>query len=219
LKNRLLPDLALKVVINGLLDSAWGSGHRKTIVRFFVYGDHVNIGVGEGNIKKWEIDALNASPIRHEPFEIKRLDIIQVPGIKYVPGGKISGMPQELIPVKSREIRILVNDEERFIFPAYKCFDINFGKRRILSIISPKTSVKDIVETSHPAFPKEKYRGRVENVEVKAEALRPFFERSYGIAVLRKAISIFKSENSVQGFPLLGSRDIEIILRNVKNYS
>ncbi|HIE18320.1 TPA: hypothetical protein EYP75_01195 [Candidatus Bathyarchaeota archaeon] len=212
MKSRLLPDLALKVVLSGLLDSAWGSGKRRTIVRFFVHGNRLNIGVGEGNIKKWEIDALNASPIEHEWFEIKHLDTIHVPGIKYIPGGKTSGMPRELIPVKSKDICVFFSDAERAVFPAYKCFDINLGKRRVISIISPRTLVRDVVETVHPSFPKEKYRGKVSNVEVEIESLKSFFERDYGVGILRKT-GLLKTKNLIEGFPLLGSKDVKVILK------
>ena len=57
-------------MLSGLLDSAWGSFSRSTIVRFFVYGNYVRIGVGEGNINQWEIDALKAAPIEYEWFKV-----------------------------------------------------------------------------------------------------------------------------------------------------
>jgi len=214
LKGRLLPDLALKVVLASLLDSIWGNGRRRTIVRFFVHGNRVEIGVGEGNIKEWEIDALRASPIHHEWFKIGHLDKTYVPGIKYVPGGKTFGMPQELIPVKSGDICVFVSDVKRIIFPAYRCFDINLGEERILSIISPSTVIRDIAETAHPAFSKEKHGGKVNNVEVKLEALKYFFERGYGIGILRKT-SLLNIKNQTEAFPLLGNKDIKIILTKI----
>ena len=207
-----MPDLVLKVILSGLLDSIWGSGHRRTIVRFFVHGNRLNIGVGEGNIKEWEIDALRASPIEHEWFEVKNLDVIHVQGIKYVPGGKTSGMPRELIPVKSRDICVFVSDAERAVFPAYRCFDINLGKRRVISIISPRTLVRDVTEAVHPSFPKKKYKGKVSNVEVEVKSLESFFERDYGIGILRKS-RLLKTRNLIEGFPLLGKENLEMILK------
>lgn len=201
----------LKVVLSGLLDSAWGSFSRSTIVRFFVYGNYVRIGVGEGNINQWEIDALRASPIQHERFKIEQLDTFYVPGVKYVPEEKVSGMPRGLIPVKSRDVHIFISEVEHAIFPAYRCFDINLGEGRILSIISPRTIIKDIVETTHPAFPKEKYRGKINNVEVNLAALNSFFEKGYGIGMLRKVGSL-KVKNPIECFPLLGNGDINILL-------
>ncbi|MCS7120872.1 MAG: hypothetical protein RMJ07_06360 [Nitrososphaerota archaeon] len=96
MKDRLLPDLALKVVLSGLLDSAWGNFSRSTIVRFSVYRKNVRVGVGEGNIHQWEIDALRAAPIEHEWFKVKQPNVIRVTGVKYVPGGKVSGMLESL---------------------------------------------------------------------------------------------------------------------------
>ena len=199
-------------MLSGLLDSAWGSFRRSTIVRFFVYGNYVRIGVGEGNINQWEIDALRASPIQHEWSKIEQLNTFYVPGVKYIPGGKASGMPRELIPVKSRDVYIFISQVEHAIFPAYRCFDINLGERRILSIISPRTIIRDIVETIHPAFPKRKYRGKVNNVEVNLASISSFFERGYGIGILRKVGSL-KVKNPIEGFPLLGNGDIKILLK------
>jgi len=212
LNDRLLPDLALKVVLSGLLDSAWGSFSRSTIVRFFVYGNYVRIGVGEGNINQWEIDALRASPIQHKWSKIEQLNTFYVPGVKYVPGGKASGMPRELIPVKSLDVHVFISDVERAIFPAYRCFDINLGEGRILSIISPRTIIRDVVETTHPAFPKQKYRGKINNVEINSVAINSFFEKGYGIGMLRKVGSL-KVNNPIEGFPLLGNCDIKILLK------
>jgi hypothetical protein len=98
------------------------------------------------------------------------------------------------------------------IFPAYRCFDINFGERRILSILSPRTLVRDIAEAVHPAFPEEKYRGRVNNVEVKADTLNDFLEKSYGIGMLRRGGSV---KVRVEAFPLLGGEDIKVILESI----
>jgi len=217
LENRLLPDLDLKVVLSGLLDSSWGNFSRSAIVRFFVYGNTVRIGVGEGNINQWEIDALRASPIQHEWFKIEELNMISVPGIKYVPGEKASDMPRELIPVRSTDVWIYVSDIERAIFPAYRCFDINLGGGKILSIISPRTIKRDIVETVHPAFPKERYRGKVNNVEVEVGPLSRFFDRGYGIGILKKAGSKIKGE--IEGFPLLGKGDIGAIFELINQNS
>ena len=216
LNDRLLPDLALKVVLSGLLDPRWGSFSRSAIVRFFVYGNYVRIGVGEGNINQWEIDALRASPIQHEWFKIEELNMISVPGIKYVPGEKASGMPRELIPVRSTDVWIYVSDVERAIFLAYRCFDINLGKGRMISIISPRTIIRDFVETIHPAFPKERYRGKVNNVEVKLEALRRFFERGYGIGTLKKTSSL-NIKGQFEGFPVLGREDIMRVIHSVES--
>gem|GEM_PF-852499 len=212
--DRLLSDLALKVVLSGLLDTTWGNFSRSAIVRFFVYGNKVRIGIGEGNIHQWEIDALREAPIEHEWFRIERLDTIYVEGIKYVPGGKVSGMPRELIPVKSKDVSIFVGEEERGFFSAYRCFDINLGKGRALSIISPRSVIKDVVETVHPAFPNRRCRGRINNVEVDAEVLRGFFEKGYGIGILRKKGSL-KIGDQMEGFLLLGKDDLRIILERI----
>lgn len=217
MRPRLLPDLTLKVVLNGLLDSSWGNGHRKTIVRLFVYRENVRVGVGEGNIKGWEIDALRAAPVKGEWSRVGRFNVFYVPGMKYVPGSRVSGMPQELIPVKSGDIHLYVDDGERILFPAYRCFDIDLGARRILSIISPGTVAKDVVETVHPAFPKETYKGKVDNVEVKAESLVPFFERGYGIGVLKR-VGLLNVRGAFKYFPLLGVGDIQLILREVERH-
>ena len=210
----MLPDLALKVVLSGLSDSAWGSFSRSMIVRFFVYGNYVRIGVGEGNIHQWEIDALRAAPIEHEWSKVEQPDAIWVTGTKYVPAGKVSGMPRELIPVHSRDVHIFISDAERAIFPAYRCFDINLGEGRMISIVSPRTVIRDVVETVHPAFPKERYRGRINNVEVSKDALSGFFEKGYGIGILRKKGSL-KVGNQMEGFPVLGKGDLRILLERV----
>jgi hypothetical protein len=213
--DRLLPDLALKVVLSGLLDPAWGSFSRSTIVRFFVYGNDVRIGVGEGNIWQWEIDALRASPIRHEWFKVEQPPTIWVEGIKYVPGEKASGMPRGLIPVHRRDVHVFIGDSERVIFPAYRCFDINLGKGRIISIISPRTMVSDVVETIHPAFPKERYRGRISNVEVNVETLSGFLEKGYGIGILKRKGSLTVGDQ-MEGLPLLGKGDLRILLERLE---
>jgi hypothetical protein len=214
LKDRLLPELALKVVLSGLLDSAWGGLSRSMIVRFFVYGNYVRIGIGEGNIHQWEIDALKASPIQHEWFKIEGLNMISVPGIKYVPGEKASGMPRELIPVSSTDVWIYVNDIERAIFPAYRCFDLDLGKGRMISIISPRTIVRDYVKTIHPAFPQKRYHGKINNVEINLATIISLFEKGYGIGILRKSGSL-KIKNPIECFPLLGKEDIKIILKQL----
>jgi hypothetical protein len=202
----------MKVILSGLLDSSWGNFHRSTIVRLTVYGNYVKIGVGEGSIHQWELDVLRDTPIKREWINIEMPAIAYIEGIKYIPEKKTSGMPRGLLPVKSRDVSIFVSDKMRMIFPAYRCFDINFGEQRILSILSPKTLVKDISETTHPAFPKEKYHGRVHNVEVKAEALSRFFKADYGIGMLGKR-DIVRGE--VKAFPLLGREDVKVILSNM----
>ena len=199
-------------MLSGLLDSAWGRLSRSTIVRFFVRGNNVAIGVGEGSIWQWEIDALKSSPIQHEWFKIEQLDTVFVPGIKYVPGRRVSGMPRELMPVKSCDVQIFVSRVEKAIFTAYRCFDINLGKGRILSIISPRTTVRDIVETSHSSFPKEKYRGKINNVEIDLGAINSLLEKGYGIGVLRKVRSL-KVKKPIEGFPLLGDSDLKLLLK------
>ena len=214
LENRLLPDLDLKVVLSGLLDPRWGNFSRSAIVRFFVYGNTVRIGVGEGNINQWEIDALRASPIQHEWSKIEQLNTISVPGLKYVPGEKASGMPRELIPVNSTEIRIYVSDIEHAIFPAYRCFDINLEKGRMISIISPRTIIRDYAKTIHPAFPQKRYHGKINNVEINFASIISLFEKGYGIGILRKSGSL-KVKNPIEGFPLLGKEDINIILKQL----
>ena len=214
--DRLLPDLALKVVLSGLLDTKWGNFSRSTIVRFFVYGNYVRIGVGEGNINQWEIDALKAVPIEHEWFKIEQPNMILVDGIKYVPGGKASGMPRELIPVKSRDVSVFVDEAEQGVFSAYKCFDINLGRGHVLSVISPRSVTRDVVETVHPAFPNSRYRGRVNNVEVNVDVLSGFFEKGYGIGILRKKGSL-KIGDQMEGFPVLGKVDIEILLERINS--
>ncbi|MBS7615299.1 hypothetical protein KEJ18_06190 [Candidatus Bathyarchaeota archaeon] len=214
-QQRLLPDSALKVVLSGLLNSTWGSFNRSTIVRFFVYGNNVKIGVGEGSIHQWEIEALKDSPIRHEWFRLEHLDETYVEGIKYVPGGKVSGMPQELIPVKSRDIKIFYDETIHGLFSAYRCFDINFENGRILSIIGQRSIIKDVVETVHPAFPNHKYHGRVNNVEVDAKILSHFIKKGYGIGILRRKGSI-KIEKVMEGFPILGISDIMEVSYSLK---
>ena len=212
--DRLLPDLALKVVLSGLMDSRWGNFSRSTIVRFFIYGNKVRIGIGEGNINQWEIDALREAPIEHEWFKVEQPNMIWVEGIKYVPGGKVSGMPRELIPVRSRDVSVFIDEAEHGVFSAYRCFDINLGKGHVLSIISPRNVTRDVIETVHPAFPNRRYHGRINNVEVNVEALSGFFEKGYGIGILRKKGSL-KIGDQIEGFPLLGKGDIEIVLERV----
>jgi len=212
MKMRLLPDMVLKVVLSGLLDATWGKDYRSTIVRFFVYEERVRIGVGEGNIKQWEIDALRSSPIRHEWFKIEHLNMTYVPGIKYVPEKKVSGMPRGLIPLRSADVHIFISDVEHAIFPAYRCFDIDLGERRTLSIISPRTIIRDVAETTYPPSPKERYRGKINNVEVKVETLNEFFQRGYGIGILRK-VGRLKIKSPIEAFPLLGKDDIRVLLK------
>ncbi|MEM2889127.1 MAG: hypothetical protein QXI71_05915 [Candidatus Bathyarchaeia archaeon] len=214
-QQRLLPGSVLKVVLSGLLNSTWGSFNRSTIVRFFVYGNNVKIGVGEGSIHQWEIDALNASPIQHEWFKIENLNEIYVEGIKYVPGGKVSGMPRELIPVKSRDIKIFYDEMRHGLFSAYRCFDINFGNGRILSIIGQRSIIKDMVETIHPAFPNHRYRGRVNNVELDVKVLSHFIKKGYGVGILRRKGSIRIGE-VMEGFPVLGIGDIMEVSNSLK---
>jgi len=216
LGGRLIPDSVMKVILSGLLNSSWGNFHRSTIVRFTVYGNYVKIGIGEGSIHQWELDILRSTPIKHEWTPIEMPRIIYVEGIKYVPEMKISGMPRGLLPVYSRDVHLFIDDKSRMIFPAYRCFDINFGEQRTLSLISPKTLVKDIAETAHPSFPKEKYRGKVHNVEVKAETIIKLFEGEYGIGVLRKRSAI---RGEIEYFPILGRDDIKIIFRSIKENS
>jgi len=213
LNGRLIPDLAMKVILSGLLDSSWGNFHRSTIVRLTVYGNYVKIGVGEGNIYQWELDALRDAKIKHDWVIIEDPRIEYVEGIKYIPEKKFSGMPRGLLPVQSREVRIFISDELQMIFPAYRCFDINFGMRRTLSILSPRTLVRDFAQTIHPAFPREKYRGRVDNVEVKAEVLKYLFNRGYGVGILRKRSALM---GEMEAFPLLGSEDVAILLSSVE---
>ncbi|MEM1997733.1 MAG: hypothetical protein QXZ27_06790 [Candidatus Bathyarchaeia archaeon] len=95
---RLIPAPAMKAILSGLLNSSWGNFHRSTIVRFTVYGNHVEIGIGEGNMYQWELDALKGVSIKHEWVTVKMLEIAQVEGVKYVPEKKVSGMPRGLLP-------------------------------------------------------------------------------------------------------------------------
>ncbi len=203
----------MKVILSGLLDSSWGNFHRSTIVRLTVYGNHVKIGVAEGNLHQWELDALRDTPIEHEWISIEMPETQYVEGIKYISEKKVSDMPRGFLPVQSRNIFLFVSDEMRMVFPAYRCFDIDFGNQRILSILSPKTLVKDAAEATHPAFPKEKYHGRVHNVEVKAEALGRFLNADYGIGMLGKR-DVIKGE--IKAFPLLGGEDMKVILNNIR---
>lgn len=218
MSNRFIPDLVMKVILSGLLNSSWGNFHRSTIVRLTVYGNHVKIGIGEGNIRQWELDALRDNPIRHEwvNIDIDNLRRIYVEGIKYIPERKVSGMPKGLLPIQSGNVSLFVSDERRMIFPAYRCFDINFGEQRILSILSPKTLVRDTAETAHPAFPGEKYRSRVHNVEVKAEVLGELFRMNYGVGILRKRSAI---KGEADFFPLFGGEDIKVILNYIHKSS
>jgi hypothetical protein len=212
LEDRLMPDLAIKVILSGLLDSSWGIFHRSTIVRLTVYDNQVKIGVGEGNMHLWELDAIRETKIKREWVTIDAPRITWVEGIKYIPERKISEMPRGLLPLRNKYVYLFVSDEMQMIFPAYKCFDINFGEQSILSILSPKTLIRDFAEVSHPVFSEEKYYGRVENVEVKAEALAKFFKKGYGIGILRKKNAL---RNKIEAFPLLGRGDIEIIFQRL----
>ncbi|MBS7609315.1 hypothetical protein KEJ36_00880 [Candidatus Bathyarchaeota archaeon] len=115
-------------------------------------------------------------------------------------------MPRGLLPVQNRNIFLFISDGMRMVFPAYRCFDIDFGNQRILSILSPKTLVKDVAKTTHPAFPEEKYHGRVHNVEVKAETFGRFLNADYGIGILRKRDTI---KGEIIAFPLLGREDVK----------
>jgi hypothetical protein len=212
LNGRLLPDPIIKVILSGLLDSSWGNFHRSTIVRFTVYRNYLEIGIGEGSIHMWELNILRDNPVRHEWINIDAPRLAYVEGVKYVPETKVSGMPRGLLPVQSKDICVFISDERQMIFPAYRCFDINFGERRILSILSPSTLVRDIAEAVHPVFRREKYRGRVHNAEVNAEALSRYLKSGYGIGILRR-VSIVREE--IKAFPLLGGEDIKIILDNL----
>ncbi|MEM2789655.1 MAG: hypothetical protein QW236_04865 [Candidatus Bathyarchaeia archaeon] len=212
---RLIPAPAMKAILSGLLNSSWGNFHRSTIVRFTVYGNHVEIGIGEGNVYQWELDALKGVSIKHEWVTVKMLEIAQVEGVKYVPEKKVSGMPRGLLPTRSGSVYIFISDDLNMMFPAYRCFDINFGGRRILSILSPRSLVRDTAEAVHPAFPREKYRGRVNNVEVEAGALSRFFRDGYGIGVLRKRGAV---KGEMKAFPLLGGDDIKVILESLSEY-
>ncbi|MEM2027412.1 MAG: hypothetical protein QXJ13_07350 [Candidatus Bathyarchaeia archaeon] len=211
-KERFMPAPAMKAILSGLLNPSWGKFHRSTIVRLAVYGNRVEIGIGEGNMYQWELDAIRSAPIEHDWINVRALGTVGIEGIKYVPEKKVSGMPRGLLPVQSGRVYVFVSDDLGAIFPAYRCFDINFGERRILSIISPRTLIRDIVEVVHSAFPNERYRGRVNNVEVKAEELDRFFKMNYGIGVLRKRGSV---KSSVEAFPLLGGKDIKIIVEEI----
>ncbi len=212
--NQLLPELVLKVVLSGLLNSKWGKFNRSTIVRFFIYGNNVKIGVGEGNIHQWEIDALRSCPIRREWRKVEPPVLSTIPGIKYVPGDKNFGMPRELIPIKASNVQIFVDYAAKMIFPAYRCFDINLGIHRIISIISPKTLVKDVAEAFHPSLPKRKYRRRVNNVEVSVETLSPFIKKGFGISVLRSRGG-FGMGDKTETLPLLGNHDLLRILEKI----
>jgi hypothetical protein len=75
--------------------------------------------------------------------------------------------------------------------------------------------VRDIVKTTHPTYPQEKYKGKVDNVEVKVETLNEFFQRGYGIGILRK-VGRLKIKSPIEAFPLLGIEDIRIILEQAK---
>ncbi|MEM2341041.1 MAG: hypothetical protein QXX94_03490 [Candidatus Bathyarchaeia archaeon] len=211
-KDRLIPAPVMKAILSGLLNPSWGNFHRSTMVRLVVYGNRVEIGIGEGNIYQWELDAIKSAPIEHEWINIESLEMVSIEGIKYVPEKKVSGMPRGLLPTQSGRIYIFVSDDLGAIFPAYRCFDVNFGERRILSIISPRTLIRDIAEAVHPSFPNEKYRGRVNNVEVKAEELDRFFKMNYGVGVLKKRSSV---KSSVKAFPLLGGEDIKTIIEEI----
>lgn len=87
----------MKVILSELLDSSWGNFHRSTIVRLTVYGNHVKIGVGEGSVHQWELDALRDTPIKHEWISIEMPEALYVEGIKYIPEKKVSGMPRGLL--------------------------------------------------------------------------------------------------------------------------
>ncbi|MEM1530649.1 MAG: hypothetical protein QW502_03155 [Candidatus Bathyarchaeia archaeon] len=214
-KGRLIPAQVMKAILSGLLNSSWGSFHRSTIVRLTVHGNHVKIGIGEGNIYQWELDALKSVSVKHEWVTVKELEIAQVEGVKYVPEKKFSGMLRGLLPAQSEGVCIFISDDLGMVLPAYRCFDINFGERRILSIISPRSLIRDTAEVVHPAFPKEKHRGRVNNVEVGAEALSIFFRKGYGIGVLRKRGAM---KGEMEAFPLLGGEDIKVILESLDEH-
>ncbi|MCS7120391.1 MAG: hypothetical protein RMJ07_01815 [Nitrososphaerota archaeon] len=209
-----LPELALKVVLSGLLNSRWGRFNRSTIVRFFIYGNNVKIGIGEGNIHQWEIDALNTSPIRREWHKIKMPNIVTVAGTKFIPGSKIFGMPRELIPVRSNDIKIFISNSDKMIFPAYRCFDIDFGMGRVISVISPKTLIKDIEEAVHQTLPNKRYRRRVDNVEVNIETLTPIINKGFDIGVLKRKAGL-SEWNEIEALPVLGQHDLLVILENL----
>ncbi|MEM1543384.1 MAG: hypothetical protein QXH97_03795 [Candidatus Bathyarchaeia archaeon] len=214
-KGRLIPAPVMRAILSGLLNSSWGRFHRSTIVRLTVYGNYVEIGIGEGNIYQWELDALKGASIKHEWVAVRVLEIAQVEGIKYIPEKEVSGMPRGLLPTRSRSIYIFISNDLKMVFPAYRCFDINFGERRILSIISPRSLIRDSAEAVHPAFPKEKYHGRVNSVEVAADALSKFFRDGYGIGILRKRGAM---KGGVKAFPLLGEEDIKVILESLSEH-
>jgi len=212
LNKKLMPDPVMRVILSGLLNSTWGFFHRSTVVRLVVYDDRVEIGVAEGNMYQWEIDVLRNTIIKHSWIRIKPPSLTYVSGTKYVPEKKTFGMPRGLIPVQGQMIPIFVSHEIQMIFPAYKCFDINFGEQRILSIAGPKTLVKDVVEAIHPVFSKEKYLERIHNVEVEAKELSRFFKSGYGIGILRKT---GLSGRKFEAFPLLGETDIMVLVENL----
>ncbi|MBS7607532.1 hypothetical protein KEJ14_06845, partial [Candidatus Bathyarchaeota archaeon] len=82
-------------------------------------------------------------------------------------------------------------------------------------IISPRSLIRDSAEAVHPAFPKEKYHGRVNSVEVAADALSKFFRDGYGIGILRKRGAM---KGGVKAFPLLGEEDIKVILESLSEH-
>jgi len=217
-KGRLIPNPIMEVILSGFLNSAWGNFHRSTTVRLTVYGNNLEIGIGEGNMYEWELNTLRRTRIEHGwiAIEAEELRTVCIEGTKYIPEKRISGMPRGLIPTWSSNVYIFVDDYLEMIFPAYRCFDINFGGRRILSILSPRTLIRDIAEAIHPVFPEEKYRGRVNNVEVKVDAFNDFLEKNYGIGMLRKEGSV---KMRVEAFPLLGEEDIKVILESISKGS
>ncbi|MEM2640604.1 MAG: hypothetical protein QW374_05060 [Candidatus Bathyarchaeia archaeon] len=214
MSHRIIPDPVMKVIVNGLLDSSWGMFRRSTIVRLTVDGDQVKIGIGEGCIHGWEVDILRSNPLKSRWIEIDPPELKIVKGIKYIPERMVSGMPRGLLPIYDTYLYIFVSSSNRMIYPAYRCFDINLGERRVISIISPKTLIKDIVETIHPIFPKERYRRRVNNVEVSTESLKEFFEEGYGVGILKE--NPIKAKGKVNALTLLGSYDVRYIIENVK---
>ncbi|MEM2740084.1 MAG: hypothetical protein QXQ29_04715 [Candidatus Bathyarchaeia archaeon] len=212
---RIIPDPVMKVIVNGLLDSSWGRFRRSTIVRLKIDEDQVRVGIGEGCIHGWEVEVLRSNPIKGRWIEIDPPDIAVIEGVKYIPERMTSGMPRGLVPVYDTSVYIFISSGSRIIFPAYRCFDINLGGGRVISIVSPKTLVKDIVETVHPAFPGEKYKGRVNNVEVAIESLEEFFENEYSIGILEE--NPMKAKDRIKALTLLGSYDIKTVIENVKH--
>ena len=189
-------------------------GYRPLRVRIAVCNNRtVAIGCGEGDITNWELSVFTklSKTLQHKSLTTRNLKLVRLPGVKYVREKQTYGMPPGLLP-KRGNVTLFYQPDDNVIFPVYKCLDIVFPNRAVLSIVSPKSVIKEKVKVRHPIY-NEIYRGVVSNAELSSSNLLQRFPRGVGLGVL---LGLSRFTKRCEAVYLLGDEDFLAIVKAIQ---